>query len=415
MLADSLFGLVTAAFPLPHLPPMEPDFIPAGLPSGSSIKLAIGYFSILVNFGGAVAGLSIAGIWAASRLYSSTSREVKLISDRSGKTHSEITSEVAAQFSLSDGKESASTASPNTAIDHDEAPVQIPPGDSSKPVNIAAFAPPIVAPGDDFSIQIVIHSPEQLADAKAAAEALDAATELFKTVPLNLPLSDRDKVRITIEGRGAEIQSPDQEFIWRGYVAHVAFAARLPTRFGARQYKPLIRVFVNGAPAGIIELKLQAIPNSDGATSSPVAEKALRFNKVFLSYASPDRPKVLDMVKMLRAQKIDFFQDLLSLEPGQRWKKEIYTQIAVCDAFYLFWSSNAKRSEWVIREATLALQNQRNSPDGIPHFLPIIIEGPPIVEPPPELSEFHFNDPTQHVVFAEEFARHHARANTDGP
>src|SRR5258708_7337586 len=191
------------------------------------------------------------------------SREVKLISDRSGKTHSEITSEVAAQFSLSDGKESASTASPNTAIDHDEAPVQIPPGDSSKPVNIAAFAPPIVAPGDDFSIQIVIHSPEQLADAKAAAEALDAATELFKTVPLNLPLSDRDKVRITIEGRGAEIQSPDQEFIWRGYVAHVAFAARLPTRFGARQYKPLIRVFVNGAPAGIIELKLQAIPNSD--------------------------------------------------------------------------------------------------------------------------------------------------------
>jgi hypothetical protein len=241
------------------------------------------------------------------------------------------------------------------------------------------------------------------------------ATELFKTVPLNLPLSDRDKVRITIEGRGAEIQSPDQEFKWLGYVAHIAFAARLPTRFGARQYKPLIRVFVNGAPAGIIELKLQAILNSDGATSSPVAEKALRFNKVFLSYASADRPKVLDMVKMLRAQKIDYFQDLLSLEPGQRWKEEIYTQIATCDAFYLFWSSNAKRSEWVIREATLALQNQRNSPDGIPHFLPIIIEGPPIVEPPPELSEFHFNDPTQHAVFAEEFALHHARADTDAP
>jgi hypothetical protein len=60
MLADSLFGLVTAAFPLPHLPPMEPDFIPAGLPSGSSIKLAIGYFSILVNFGGG-------GCWTFNR------------------------------------------------------------------------------------------------------------------------------------------------------------------------------------------------------------------------------------------------------------------------------------------------------------------------------------------------------------
>ena len=411
MLADSLFGLA-AAFTVPHLPPMEPDFTPAGLTSGS-IKFAIRNFSILAHFG--AAGVLIAGIWAAGRLYSSTSREVKLSSDRSGKTHSEITSEVAAQFSLRDGKESASTASPNTAIDHDEARVQIPARDSSKLVNIAAFAPPTVAPGDDFYIQIVIHSPEQLADARAVAENLDAATQLFKTVPLNLPLSDRDKVRITIEGRGAEILSPDQKFIWLGYVAHVAFAARLPTKFGARQYKPLIRVFVNGAIAGTIELRLQAIPNSDGATPSPVAEKALRFNKVFLSYASADRPKVLDMVKMLRAQKIDYFQDLLSLEPGQRWKEEIYTQIATCDAFYLFWSSNAKRSEWVIREATLALQNQRNSPDGIPLFLPIIIEGPPIVEPPPELSEFHFNDPTQHVVFAEEFARDHARANTDGP
>jgi hypothetical protein len=277
MLADSLFGLA-AAFPLPHLPPMEPDFIPAGLSPGG-IKFAIRNLRILVPFGvpGLFAGLSMVGIWAASRLYSSTSREVKLSPDRSGKTHSEITSEAAAQFSLRDGKESASTARPNTAIGHDEAPAQISPGDSSKPVNIAAFAPPTVAPGDDFYIQIVIHSPEQLADAKAVAEDPDAATELFKTVPLNLPLSDRDKVRITIEGRGAEIQSPDQEFIWLGYVAHVAFAARLPTRFGARQYKPLIRVFVNGAPAGIIQLKLQAIFNSDGVTSSPVAEKALRF------------------------------------------------------------------------------------------------------------------------------------------
>ncbi|MBV8701919.1 MAG: toll/interleukin-1 receptor domain-containing protein, partial [Bradyrhizobium sp.] len=386
MLIDSLFALVAAAFPLPHLPPTEPDFILAGLPSGA-IKLAIRNLPILVHFG--AAGFFIAGVWAASRLYSSTSREVGLSSDRSGKAHSEITSELAAQFSLHDAKESASAASPNTAIDHDEAPVQTPPGDSSKPVNIAAFAPPTVAPGDDFYIQVVIHSPEQLADAKAVAEELDAATTLFKTVPLKLPLSHGDKVRIAIESRGAEIQSPDQEFMWRGYVAHVAYAARLPTRFGARKYKPLIRVFVNGAPAGIIELRLQAIPDSDGATSAPVAEKALRFNKVFLSYASADRPKVLDMVKMLKAQKIDYFHDLLSLEPGQRWKEEIYTQIAGCDAFYLFWSSNAKRSEWVIREATLALQNQRNSPDGIPHFLPIIIEGPPVVEPPPELSEFN--------------------------
>jgi len=64
MLVDSLFGLVAAAFPLPYLPPMEPDFIPAGLPLGA-VKVAIRELPILVHFG--AAGLLIAGIWAASQ------------------------------------------------------------------------------------------------------------------------------------------------------------------------------------------------------------------------------------------------------------------------------------------------------------------------------------------------------------
>ena len=57
MLADSVFGFA-AAFPLPHLPPVEPDFIPAVLPSPSAIKLAIRNLFTLVHFG--AAGLSIA-------------------------------------------------------------------------------------------------------------------------------------------------------------------------------------------------------------------------------------------------------------------------------------------------------------------------------------------------------------------
>jgi hypothetical protein len=115
---------------------------------------------------------------------------------------------------------------------------------------------------------------------------------------------------------------------------------------------------------------------------------------------------------MLKAQKIEFFQDLLSLEPGQRWEKEIYKQIAICDAFYLFWSSNARKSEWVIREALKALEYQKYSAKGIPHLAPIIIEGPPIIEPPPELADIHFSDPLQHIIFAEEKAHGEMTANS---
>ena len=65
MLADSLVGLVAAAFPLPHLPPMESNFIPAVHITSGEIKLVIRNFSILVQFG--AAGLFIAGVWGASR------------------------------------------------------------------------------------------------------------------------------------------------------------------------------------------------------------------------------------------------------------------------------------------------------------------------------------------------------------
>src|SRR5262249_40371401 len=126
-------------------------------------------------------------------------------------------------------------------------------------------------------------------------------------------------------------------------------------------------------------------------------------------YASADRAKVVDMAKILRAQKINFFQDILTLEPGERWEKRIYKEIPNCDAFFLFWSLHAKKSKWVIKEATIALQCQKNSKDETPHFLPIIIGGPPIPKPPPELSEIHFNDPWQYIVASEETARKNSR------
>ncbi len=95
---------------------------------------------------------------------------------------------------------------------------------------------------------------------------------------------------------------------------------------------------------------------------------------------------------MLRLMQIDFFQDLMDLEPGQRWEQELYRHIDESDLFLLFWSSHARASEWVRRELKYALQRQ--GPDGAlpPAIHPIILEGPPPPPPPPELSHLHFDD-----------------------
>jgi hypothetical protein len=351
-------------------------------------------------------GFAAAGVWAIDRLMSLPSRETKLLPDRSGVVHRHINSEHAAALSLGGAKAELETPLPDFQKRPDV------PAAASGQIDVAAFAPPAVAPGDDFYIQVVLLSPEQLADAKVLAEGLEPGSELLRSVSLKVPLNRGDQVRITLEGRGAEIQEAQQTFTWQGYVAHIAFATRLPARFGQREYKPLIRVFLNGAPVGIIELKIKAILSGLATDVAPVTERAWRFDNVFLSYASDDRVSVLEMAKVLKALKINFFQDTLSLEPGQRWEKEIYKQIAVCDAFFLFWSSHAKKSEWVMREALLALQYQKESREGLPHFMPIIVEGPPIAAPPRELADIHFSDPIQHIIFAEKLAR--AKQQPDG-
>jgi hypothetical protein len=112
----------------------------------------------------------------------------------------------------------------------------------------------------------------------------------------------------------------------------------------------------------------------------------------FISYAWADRNEVLKRTQMLALNGIEFFQDILALDPGERWERRLYREIDRSDVFYLFWSSAAKESTWVIKEVQYAMTRRGNDELAPPEILPVIIEGPPPVEPPPELSHLHFND-----------------------
>jgi hypothetical protein len=74
-----------------------------------------------------------------------------------------------------------------------------------------------------------------------------------------------------------------------------------------------------------------------------------------------------------------------------------------CDLFLLFWSKAAKASEWVIKEARYALQRQHGDPEAPPAIHPVILEGPPVEPPPPDVAHLHFNDAL--VYFMEPPAR----------
>jgi len=61
-----------------------------------------------------------------------------------------------------------------------------------------------------------------------------------------------------------------------------------------------------------------------------------------------DRDKVLTRVQMLTAVGIRYFQDVLNLDPGDRWERQIYRRIDECDLFLRFWSSAARESEQTV-------------------------------------------------------------------
>jgi len=92
------------------------------------------------------------------------------------------------------------------------------------------------------------------------------------------------------------------------------------------------------------------------------------------------------------------WQDILNLEAGQRWEKEIYKHIDGCDIFYLFWSHHAEASEWVLKEAAYALK--RNKETEMPEIRIKNLEFPP--PPPPEgLKEIQFIGPIDRHIMAE--------------
>ena len=172
----------------------------------------------------------------------------------------------------------------------------------------------------------------------------------------------------------------------------------IPEEFAPRDVIGTVTVSHRTIPIGHIKFKL-AITKHPGAEleAQPTGESATHYYSAFASYASQDRQEVLKRVQMLELLGIDSFQDVLDLDPGARWERELYRQIDSCDVFLLFWSRAAKSSERVRREARYALSRQSGDETAPPEIKPIILEQP-VELPWEELSHLHFNDQVSYLI-----------------
>jgi hypothetical protein len=265
-------------------------------------------------------------------------------------------------------------------------------------VETTVFGPRKVQQGRHFMVQTYVHVPEQAAEAALLALAFDEKAKRLGVKALSVRLLPDTPLTFRLHIPGLSVVRPHQELVWRRQTAYVSFGIDVPPNHPVGDAIGTLRVFVDVVPVGEIAFKVEVTRASRSAlfkmdALDPVVERIQRYTLAFISSASQDRPIVLKMVQMLRFQQIKFFMDVIDLEPGQRWELELFRHIDECDLFLLFWSSQAKASQWVIKEAVYALERQGGNGNALPHFEPIMLEGPPPVPPPPELAHLHFDDP----------------------
>ena len=198
-------------------------------------------------------------------------------------------------------------------------------GERGDLVDCTVFAPTLAGPGDAVFVQVFAHLVEEAAEARRLAQEFDAETErrAFKTLDAIVPRGST--LMFELQMGGSTVADRVQSLVWAGRPASVQFEVRVPdgTRPGA--YVGAATVSLDSVPVGHVKFKLAVVPpeRHGERRTEPVGDDATRYRKAFVSYSSKDRQAVLERVQMLKPLGIEYFQDLLDLDPGDRWERKL--------------------------------------------------------------------------------------------
>jgi len=282
-------------------------------------------------------------------------------------------------------------------------------------VDVSAFSPEVGRARESILVQLFLHPIDQAETAIALAREADPETKRRGITTLNLKIPRLRTLLVTLDAAGLQVAEPVQMIIWRNEARACQFEVEFPDDADGEVYQLRAHIAMltdstgDSVPLGSLRFSVRgAARRARLKPGSDIRDgQAQRYQRAFLSYASPDRHEVLKRAQALKTVGIEFFHDLLDLQPGERWERKLYKEIDRCDLFMLFWSAHAADSEWVMREAEYALKRQADSPEEVPEIRPVILEGPPVPRPPTFLQHLHFNDELRYVMCAEEKAQQH--------
>lgn len=294
-------------------------------------------------------------------------------------------------------------------------------------VHCTVFAPPRVAPGDQFIVQVFAHLAKQARQLAGLAARTDAAALDHGSQPLKGTVERGTLLTFTLEMPGLKVDgahSRGESLVWRGAPESVQFAVDVPEDYvPAKAIRCSVRIYSGEAraPVGHIMFMLDvaAVPAATSATLTPPPQAVKRYTHAFVSYCSKDRSKILPIylgkrTEWRKAGITDFF-DRKDIGAGAGWNEEIQKNLDRCDLFVLFWSTSAMCSQEVGKEIAYALARKGGDDWNPPTFDPLSIELP-VPQPLPDgLKSLNFDDALLYFIKADEALREEGGAPRPRP
>jgi hypothetical protein len=261
----------------------------------------------------------------------------------------------------------------------------------SDQVHFTITTPASIEPGSSFVLGVWAHLGASRAQVIERAREEYGEDVLAKSKgPVRVARGAMLTVRLNIPG--AEVDDPEDVILWEGDTGNADFPVHIPEGTKHGRLPGSVSVHLDGLRIARIHFTLNI-----GAPSTVIDAGELnvvRHRNAFASYSSKDRDLVLGRIQGMHqiAPDLDIFLDVVALRSGQNWAHELYRRIPTSDVFYLFWSPNARASQWVEKEWRCALDAK-----GIEFIDPVPLVSPDLAPPPPELASIHFND--WHLAF----------------
>jgi tRNA A-37 threonylcarbamoyl transferase component Bud32 len=240
-------------------------------------------------------------------------------------------------------------------------------GGARDAVDCTVCAPPAVAPGDIAMVQVFVHTPAQAGEARALAKTFDAAAEPRAFQSLETDVRRGTRLDFQLVAPGFAVDRTRESLVWKGRPGSVNFFLPVPRDFAEKAIVATVLVSEAGKPLGHVRFKLD-VAGAAGARPRAVGIEATKYRRAYLAYAEPDRAEALRRAALLAGLGI-----------------EVQPSIDGADVFLLFWSARAKASDDVARTVRDAVRR------GIA-IVPVLLEGPPVPAPPPELEGLRFGD-----------------------